>query len=373
MSKRLPYYRAQVLLKEQMRGYSMAQQEATGYCKIDIRGERGKCHLSVQNLRPLHQGIYSIYFITASEENPMGLYMGVLDVKSQGRGEMRFDFSPNQLGGSPYTIEDIGAIAILISQEERPGHFICPLIGFIDEPFSWQTKLTIWEKEKENPIKNLNAHILKKDSDSIEDKLHHQDIKEKQDDEVKEDQVVKEEQIVKEENEEIMNNKSNRGEVQDKQKNKNMKEKRVEEDKKVVVTKNTSSNINEWNSWKEKELDIVFQNCPPMNPFENPTQEEEWVRITPREIALLDLPTWSFIHHPLVVEGYYKYNHLLLGRKKEGVYSIIILGVPGQYNFQDESLAYQNGFSSFYCCRDTEPKVGEYGYWIVRAQTDFVI
>ena len=397
------YYRAHVLLKEQMKGYSMTDREATGYCKMDVRGERGKAHLFVQNLRSISVNtVYGVYFIIHSPEQSIGVYVGVLGLSPQGKGELRWDFSPSQIGDSPYTIEDIGAVAVLIPQEERPGYFICPLIGFVDEPFQWQTNFTIWEKDSKNTVLNekmieeeqtLKNHTIEKNEvENIQKKEDFfqkeknlkitKDIKEKQEKDSKITKNIEEEQ---ERDSKIAKNIENEQENDSEAIRNIEKEKMDEIIKEIVEEKQTEDDFVGFNfdfsvtkdekslaliqHWEEKELESVFLICPPMSPFENPNLGKDWVRITPKEIALLPLPTWSFIHHPLVVEGYYRYHHLLLG-KGDDLFPSIILGVPGQYYPQYEPLAYQNGFSHFYCCRDIGPRTGEYGYWIVKIHKD---
>lgn len=447
------YYRANILLREQMKGYSMSERETTGYCKIELRGERGRAHLSVQNLRPLaNDGIYGVYFITYSKEKPVGIYMGVLGLQPQGKGELKWEFSPYQLGGMD--VEDIGAVALLIQQEERPGTFICPLLGFKGEPFQWQTKLVIWEpgttEVGETDLKKLKEEKSNKNTENIADRhtedgaKHENEFqqnlmteKEKIEEAPKADLNLEEDRVEtvpkpdlslveKERDGEIPKDKQNLAEKSEQLKGEtNIQQELKEEETSLEVAESeldfmqkefkevaspepkvteqkgedlldkfqVGADVGDWqkgfvgdwsmeqsggegwwmqemqeinrNNWEDEELRSIFEQSPRMEPFENPRYGGNWVRIAPQDISLLLLSAWSYIHHPLVQEGYYRYNHLLLGKGQVDGESVLLLGAPGQYNLTDETLAYQNGFSHFYCCRDLPPRIGEYGYWIM--------
>lgn len=114
-----------------------------------------------------------------------------------------------------------------------------------------------------------------------------------------------------------------------------------------------------------RKADDMFNTYPHLSPFEKQGEQEHWIRIEPRDIAIFPINTWRFMNNPFLINGYYKHHHILLGerltKEKHQVYTI---AVPAQYNSKQKRIANAHGFDFFRSCRNAEPKTGEFGYWM---------
>ncbi len=117
-----------------------------------------------------------------------------------------------------------------------------------------------------------------------------------------------------------------------------------------------------------KNLEYIFLNNPVMKPFQTQRRPVKWVRITVKELALLNINHWKFMNHPAIISAEKKYNHLILGMiedktedDKYGYY----LGVPDKYSPDFKITAYRLGFIQFKSSDDNAPQAGDYGYWLM--------
>ena len=90
------------------------------------------------------------------------------------------------------------------------------------------------------------------------------------------------------------------------------------------------------------------------------------VRIHPRDIGKLDMRNWKLGVNSFLSHGFYTYQYLLLGklRFEDGTHRCVI-GVPGVYSNREKYLANMFGFDQFVPVKQTNVKMGEFGYWIV--------
>ncbi len=117
-----------------------------------------------------------------------------------------------------------------------------------------------------------------------------------------------------------------------------------------------------------KNIEYIFLNNPVMKPFQKQRRPVNWVRITIKELALLNIDHWKLMNHPFVISAEKKYNHLILGmiedkteKDKYGYY----LGVPDKYSSDLKQTAYRLGFIQFKSDDDKAPQDGDYGYWLM--------
>jgi hypothetical protein len=116
----------------------------------------------------------------------------------------------------------------------------------------------------------------------------------------------------------------------------------------------------------QSDIERILHNNIEMVPFEHPSPNLRWVRISLKEPAYLDIDYRNFCNHPLVVSAYRKYKHLILGRQKAEGQVRYILGVPGVFEPQYRVMAQRLGFTQFKCVDDVDTlRAGEYGYWLL--------
>ena len=90
------------------------------------------------------------------------------------------------------------------------------------------------------------------------------------------------------------------------------------------------------------------------------------VRIEPKDIGQLPIETWVLANNSFLLQGYYRYRHLMLlcsGEKEKAEY---LIGVPGIYRSRDEYMAGLFGFGLFKPMNNSGNLRGEFGYWCIR-------
>lgn len=104
----------------------------------------------------------------------------------------------------------------------------------------------------------------------------------------------------------------------------------------------------------------------PKLPMYNATELFDCVRIHPKDIGKLDMRNWKLGVNSFLTHGYYTYQYLLLGKMRfDHGKTQAILGVPGVYSNREKYLANMFGFEQFIPIKKTGVKTGEFGYWIV--------
>lgn len=111
---------------------------------------------------------------------------------------------------------------------------------------------------------------------------------------------------------------------------------------------------------EEYEYRKIFKNCPNMYPFEDDEMEES-VQISPGDLSDFPKRFWHLASNSFLLEGYYKYRHLVFVRANGKLY----LGIPGQYHRRDKFLADMFGFKSFKSIYRRAVKLGDFGYWLM--------
>lgn len=113
-------------------------------------------------------------------------------------------------------------------------------------------------------------------------------------------------------------------------------------------------------------FDELFDRKEKWTPFEKVVPDEEWVRIDISDLMFLPLEAWMLMNNAFIINSYRKYKHLILGRNKRE--KVLKLGIPDIYYMKDSIVANICGFHQFISCKETFPKSGEYGYWIIKAK-----
>ena len=104
----------------------------------------------------------------------------------------------------------------------------------------------------------------------------------------------------------------------------------------------------------------------PKLPMYGATELFDCVRIHPKDIGKLDMRNWKLGVNSFLTHGFYTYQYLLLGKMRFGDGNTRpIIGVPGIYSNREKYLANMFGFEQFIPVKKTGVKTGGFGYWIV--------
>ena len=108
----------------------------------------------------------------------------------------------------------------------------------------------------------------------------------------------------------------------------------------------------------------------PKLPMYGATELFQCVRIHPKDIGKLDMRNWKLGVNSFLTHGYYTYQYLLLGKMRfDDGSARPIIGVPGVFSNREKYLANMFGFEQFIPVKKVGVKTGEFGYWIVEIST----
>lgn len=131
------YEKVFLMLRQETAGYALGKRPPWGSCVMEIKNGQGRLHLTVQGLRKGNYGVYAML-----GENPAEtLFCGeLLPDGREGRGEVKWDFSPDALGHGKKA-EDFRAV-ILLAEEGKNGTFSAPLTAFFGEKKEWKREFS---------------------------------------------------------------------------------------------------------------------------------------------------------------------------------------------------------------------------------------
>ncbi len=107
----------------------------------------------------------------------------------------------------------------------------------------------------------------------------------------------------------------------------------------------------------------LFDTRSNMYPFED-DEMEACVQISTADFSDFPQKYWHMGSNTFLLQGYYNYRHLILGRRRDKIY----VGIPGQYHRRDKYLADMFGFGRFKCIQKKEPRLGDFGYWMMEIE-----
>lgn len=415
----MQYQRIFVTLQQDRQDYSIDGRKAMGRCVIETRGSAGKLSIYVQGLKP--EVIYKLYLIATEGDTSRGLPVAIVPVDAKGKGELRFEFNAENVGGSSMGVSDFSAVAIIVPSEKG----VLPVLtGFMEDEISWENNFVDITKETRREVlaaeKTAEPEIEAESSDATnvqEEHTEHEHIEQVEVEvevevvvvveaesviEIEEDKTAllyKQEQAEPEENiiekpveesninfwEVEATNQPSKDETKvathdevSKQIHKEIKVRNMNEDFKKLIDEYGSYMTNLGKKPFEglepivaseihmhvDELEQIFHNHMKMNPFPNDHLKIKWARITHKDLVLLGEKGYYTINHPLVLLGYRKYKHLILGKCATEGKSKYILGVPDCYSIEYKESALIAGFMEFKYCEKDSAYDGDYGYWL---------
>lgn len=140
------FHRTFLMLVQEDAGYGTDQKIApSGYVKIEAMGDRGRLSAMVQNLKEGRGGAnYRLYIIKTSDGHVTAVDAGKIYVKGN-RGEAKWEFNPDNVGGSGHRIEGFDAAVVAAEPAQAQGinvsRIAFPLAAFKRADAEWKEKL----------------------------------------------------------------------------------------------------------------------------------------------------------------------------------------------------------------------------------------
>lgn len=124
------YRRFFIILRAKDTGFELHEKEPSGYCKIDIKNNRIKFFIYVQDLKPqtTEQGTYEAYIVSPGEEKPVYKLADIF-VDNRGRAECTVESDTETLKRTTKSIEELSAIAVVYKSLTNTGKLHYPLAG----------------------------------------------------------------------------------------------------------------------------------------------------------------------------------------------------------------------------------------------------
>lgn len=396
------YNRTFITLEEDRSDYSIDAKGATGRCVIEIRNGKGKVQVYVQGLKP--EVLYKAYIISGNPKQSYGLPIGLVPIDSTGRGEIRYEFEPDNVAGSGFLIEQFNVVAVLV---QKPGEIIAPLVGFSGAPVIWKNNFSDYTKMNKNieepqiietvaeePVETENApediaEEIYTEQEIVEDLEQNAEevIVEKEDleqhaegvfteENVKQETVAEQkiEETVLEQAEEEPQEAASEDlgtEKTDYHETFRLMATRFREEMKELnyyknLTKEDADNAFRASSSESFDgLEYMFLHNTEMQPFQGQLRRIKWIGVYPEELAVLDGDIYKYIYSAFVNAAHKRYKHLILGRYEEVSGYKYVLGVPGVYGQSYKLQAQGQGFRQFKGCGIDEETREEYGYWLM--------
>ena len=124
------YRRFFIILRAKDTGFDRQEKEPSGYCKVDIKNNRIKFLIYIQDLKPqtVEQGIYEAYIVFPKEEKPAKKLADIF-VDNRGRVECTVESDTEALNHTVKSLEQFSAIAIVYRSLAHTDKLYFPLVG----------------------------------------------------------------------------------------------------------------------------------------------------------------------------------------------------------------------------------------------------
>ncbi|MDO4300107.1 MAG: hypothetical protein Q4D26_01810 [Clostridia bacterium] len=241
----MAYSRVFIALKQGCQDYAKDIRGSVGRCVIELRNGAGRLILQAQGLRSDCDYRVCILSRESYAEVARPLY-----VDGTGKGEVKWEFSPNEIG---LEVSDIKAVAVLVKDK-------APLIGFVEGEYNWQRCLMAKNMEDTS----IKAAVADSGAESTETESEGENINEKE--------------------------------------------------KLICIISELDKDIDEIKEYSrigtadgEKYL-FSREN---VNPFGD--DGINWIKANIKELCLVK-SLWKYINNPFVIKGCRDYKHLLIGK-----------------------------------------------------------
>ncbi len=144
------YDKCFIMLRQEFSGYSDGRQQTSGSSTIELKNGKGRLTTYVQGLKRLSGTFYYIYLINGNAKRSLGVKAGMIEVDNNGRGSQKWDFEPDNVGGSGIPIDDFNAIAVICrGSTANNTSIIAPLSGYKNDKFNWKSGFVEYGGERE--------------------------------------------------------------------------------------------------------------------------------------------------------------------------------------------------------------------------------
>lgn len=425
MSSKKSYSRYFIILQEDEKGHSISSdKQPSGYTKMEIKNDKCKVSFYVQNIKREKSGCY-MFLIANKKDSKKIINLGILNIDDNGRADVNYECTSDNIGNSNMSIDKIGGAAIGKFIGGRPV-FIMSGFSSTEIPQGWKEYMMIDCKKKDN---NSGENLEKKEKTMVEEKEKEKENKKEEEKEKSKDkspkctcddnkstekdprmceekEVLKEEHIVEEE-EKYKKDLEEAIIIEEKQvasKANDSEEKQEDQFDKIYRPPMQRMNHNEINEFDQYERDIektkgctckkekkendenneefpkgsvgeFFQTV--MEGFEevkgvcNEIKSCKWYRIPVKDLEIMcnisNYNKYTVVYYPMI--NYYpyikKYGYYMMGLKYDsnGHMKYLVYGVPGNKDKSEQPYGGKSGFVTWVPVKSDEAHESHIGYW----------
>ncbi len=375
------YDKVFVMLRQEMNGFAAGQRPAWGSCTMEIKNGKGRLAATVQGLKKLTEDRSYVFYVVAGKTGQAeGIVCCPLEIDDYGKGEIKWEFDPDNIAGTGYIAEELHTVALLVKGRDDYG-LIAPLAGYFDEKINWKNRF----QEKTIPEISLHSpsdaplELLKEEPilETVEnEKPDVQEIQNENTEQSKERQAV--EDIAPTENVAITSSETAALETPKNERKSTFQQafsdmlskfqqELTELEKQGVIKPEDRKRIDTAGLVVEKEeqpeinseLEYILIHNAEIIPFEE--DSKKWRCIAMEELAVLPIDFLSMMRHTFFQLAYRKYKHFILGKDEMGK---CYLGIPDTYQSENRRLAEGFGFLEFKPCAQNAMGENSYGYWM---------
>lgn len=329
-------------LKENNPNYRLSQKNPLGYCKMEVRQDRVKFYVYIQNLKPLKESVYKVYIIGLDQGDAKIIYSDHLEIGSNGKGELQVFLNPDNLADSGLTVEQIQGIAVAVqSQPNAPVEVV--LEGFLDRPVYWVSKAAVMTPEQPKIEEKPEIEAQMEETNIIETAPQQEEL-------VEEEETV--EQSIEQEGVEEPPPIEMNGSEAEEQEEMELEEELIEDLTGEVIEGPDTQLLQR----------LIEQRSVHMELYTG--KPVYWVAIEPDEAAKV-ISKWE-IYEPYVIPAYDEHKHLVLGIEVEN-YAVrkYYLAVPGAFHPTQQEQYRHLCCKGFYNVYNPFFPVDNLGYWIL--------
>ncbi len=318
------------------------KQENCGFVKVEVRQNMARfiVHIYLPGKRELE---YKIYGFVRKEQRLEGIMLGVGKVKS-GNLDVRIHRNAENLGTEEVpeeekiTIEQLAGLLVIGADQSVYGTVWDD--GTIDVSSFIKPSQKARIEEVEEKVQEVDLVETDSVEERKEDVIEADSIQERKEDVIETDSVDGSNEVLHME------------EITTKEPCPNN---RVD---KPDSNHRTSDNREICHRKERMDWETLQNLCPWIYPFEVP-RDGQYLRIQPKDMKHFSKELWHLGSNSFLLHGYYNYRYLIVGREPKGM----LLGIPGNYDPKEESIAAMFGFPAFLPAQRQNQGNTRFGYW----------
>lgn len=137
---RIRYRKTFLIFSQEDTGFGTGQ-EPSGHIKIEVMDNRGKLLAQVANLKEDYRFDYKLYILKCAESQVSYVCAGSIPLQ-KGRGELKWEFDPDNVGTTGISIDAYDTAAVLVEYKDKTGQdIVCPLAAYKDKKVPWRDKV----------------------------------------------------------------------------------------------------------------------------------------------------------------------------------------------------------------------------------------